>query len=376
MTLVVNNKIDVPGTHVLIVGVGHYPHFPGYRVGVNMLGQIDSAERGAQHVAIWFRDEFHNPERPLATMRFLLSNDQKNTWYLDNNAQLDAATVQNFKSAYDGWMADAKAQPGSTLVFYFSGHGIASLVQQSLILEDFNLRPTGAMDGAISYANLEQSVQTQSNASHAWFFVDSCRTADIEHVAGQHFGQPVSTSTAPLAKPGGPRIFTINSTLPGHSAIGKKGTPSVFSQALVNAFRTNAYTDRAGRRWACVPDVIGVAISGQIARLQTLIGLTSADCPQPTMSMHETRTPLHYLPDGRKPRMLVDISCDPEGDNASHTIYWKQSGTQVIQAPIGQIWKTELEPGHYDFGALDRAGLDCKPYSTSIYSPYHSISLI
>ena len=382
MTLVVNNQTDGPSTHVLIVGVGSYPHYPSYKPGVNTVGQIDSAERGAQHVAVWFRDLFHNPERPLATVRLLLSNDQNNTWYMGGNQQVEVANSQNFKNAYDNWMAGATAQPGSTLVFYFSGHGMASLEQQSLVLEDFNQSTSRPMDGAIEYATLEQGVQTQSNASHAWFFLDTCRTGTVKDVAKGQFGQSVDHRSTSLARPAGPRIITVNSTLPGNSAIGLPGIPSVFSEALVAAFQSNAFTNRATRLWACVPDLILDALTGQLERIQLKGQFSAAELPQPTVNMQHSRVPLHFLPIGSKPRMLVSISCDPATDNQTHAMYWQQAAVPVQQAAAptvrpanGQVWQTELEPGSYDFGALDAAGALCRPSYESIHSPCHVVLL-
>lgn len=377
MTLVVENKNDGPGTHVLVVGVGRYPFFPGYRQGMNTEGQIDSAEIGAQHVANWFANKFFHPTKPLASLRLLLSNEQGNTWVARDGAKpVDAATTENFMDAYTGWMADGNERPDNALVLYFAGHGIGNLEQQSLFCEDYNSTPARKMEGAIDYRVLERAIGANSSASHAWIFMDTCRGNDLVQTVNGEFGRKVDSEVGPIANPEGPRISTIFATAPGGQAHGNAGAPSFFSEAMVRAFETNAYCRRDGMRWGCFPDVAFQAISKQLERIYIREDINLATQRLPNQRLDAMDAMIHCLPPEQSPHMMVDISCAPEADNASHTIFWTQAGTQVTQQVPGQVWRTDMAPGKYSFGVFDRNGNRCRELEESVNLPFQQIFVV
>lgn len=374
MTLVFHDDAVRVGTHVLVVGVGHYPTFPGYIPGQNSAGQIDSAEIGAQHVANWFLSKFHNPDKPLASVRILLSNDHGNEWASGDKVQnVAAATSDNFIAAYDGWMADGDAHPGSTLVLYFGGHGIGSMEDHSMICANYNVEPRRRMEGAVDYNNVVWSTATRSKCSHVWIFVDSCRSTELPQVVNGEYGRKVDTAAGPIGKIGGPKISTFFATAPGGEAHGNAGLPSFFAEAVVKAFESNAFDQRNGRDWACFTDVAFRAISKQLERIYVREEFDLATQPLPNHWSADSDTFLHCLPAGRSPSMMVEISCHPASDNASHTIFWTQGSEEIIQQPAGQVWRTDLIPGHYSFGAIDIDDRRCRNKSASVFLPFQSI---
>lgn len=64
-----------PGTHVMIVGVGSYPYFPGHTV-ENPVGQVEMTARSAFALAQWFVKSHSNETTPLRSVRLLLSGDE------------------------------------------------------------------------------------------------------------------------------------------------------------------------------------------------------------------------------------------------------------------------------------------------------------
>ncbi|MEW7848454.1 caspase family protein [Massilia aurea] len=374
MTLVIRNHSEHPGTHVLIVGVGSYPTFPGYVPGQNTMGQIDSAEIGAQSVANWFAQKFHNPSKPLASLRLLLSNDHGNQWEsAEGVQQVDAATSDNFLDAYDAWIADADAQPGSTLVLYFAGHGIGSWADHSLICENYNAAPKRRMEGAVDYNNVLYAIANKSKSSHVWIFIDSCRVSEIAQAINGDYGRKVDDGTGPIGKIGGPKISTFFATSPGGEAHGNAGAPSFFAEAVVKAFESNAFDRRNGRDWACFTDVAFRAISKQLERIYVREDFDLATRPVPYQWNADSDSFLHCLPAERLPTMMVEISCDPDSDNATHTIFWKQGVQETLQQPSGQVWRTELTPGYYSFGAIGGDGRRCRNKNESVVLPFHYI---
>jgi hypothetical protein len=377
MTLVVENANIGPGTHVLVVGVGRYPSYPGFAPGVNTEGQIDSAEIGAQHVANWFAKKFYNPGRPLISLRILLSNEHGNQWRsAHSDVQVAAATTENFLDACAAWLADANKHPGSALILYFAGHGIGNLEQQSLFCEDYNRVPARKMEGAIDYMNLERTIANESKASYAWIFVDTCRTNSMQQTINGEFGRKVNTGSGPIAYIGGPRISSIFSTPPGGTAHGNAGAPSFFSEAMVKAFEGNAYCRRDGRQWACFTDVAFRAISKQLERIYIRERFDLAKHRPPRQQFDDTDAVIHCMPPAELPLMMVDISCDPDKDNLSHKLFWVQEGKEVIQQLPGQIWRTEIPPGPCAFGAIDQHGTRCRQLDRPIDLPFQQILVV
>jgi hypothetical protein len=377
MTLVVKNAIEGPGTHVLVVGVGRYPSYPGFTPGVNTEGQIDSAEIGAQHIANWFAKKFHHPTRPLASLRILLSNEHENQWRsADGNIHVAAATTENFLDACAAWLADANRHPDSALIFYFAGHGIGTLEQQSLFCEDYNRVPARKMEGAIDYMNLERTIANESTASNAWIFIDTCRGNSMPQTLNGEFGRKVNTGSGPIAPVGGPRISSLFSTPPGGKAHGNAGAPSFFSEAMVKAFEMNAYCHRNGRQWACFTDVAFLAISKQLERIYIREQFDLAKQRPPRQQFDDTNTMIHCLPPDILPRMMVDISCDPNNDNLTHKLFWVQAGEEVIQQVPGQTWRTEIPVGQYAFGAIDQHGTRCRQLDRPIHLPFQQILVV
>lgn len=377
MTLVVENENIGPGTHVLVVGVGRYPSYPGFVPDINTEGQIDSAEIGAQHVASWFEKKFHNPARPLASLRILLSNKHGNQWRsADGNVEVAAATTENFLNACTAWLDDANKHPGSALIFYFAGHGIGNLEQQSLFCEDYNRVPNRKMEGAIDYMNLERTIANDSKASHAWIFVDTCRGNNMQQTINGEFGRKVNTGSGPIAYIGGPRISSIFSTPPGGTAHGNAGAPSFFSEAMVKAFEGNAYCRRDGHQWTCFTDVAFRAISKQLERIYIREKFDLAKHRPPRQQFDDTDTMIHCMRPEELPRMMVEISCDPDSDNLSHKLFWVQEGKEVIQQLPGQIWRTEIPPGQCAFGAIDQNGTRCRQLDRPIDLPFQQILVV
>lgn len=338
------------------------------------MGQIDSAECGAQHIANWFIDHFHNPERPLSSMRLLLSNEQGNVWASTKGPQqVEAATAVNFVTSYDEWLQTAIADPGSIQVLYFAGHGIGTMNEHSMICADYNAVEARHMEGAIDFNNVLWTTSTKSKASNVWIFVDSCRVTDLPQVINGEYGRKVDMRTGPLGRVGGPKISTIFATAPGGEAHGNPGQPSFFAEAIAKAFQLNAFDRRNGRHWGCFTDIAFKAISKQLERIYLREDIDLATQGAPEHWNADSDTFLHCLPPERLPKLMVDISCKPDTDNASHTIFWKQDGEENIQAPKGQVWRTELTPGNYYFGAIDENGDRCRDKEQLISLPFQYI---
>ena len=80
-----------PRTHVLVVGVGHYPNFRGggdHADDLSRLGQLRSSTASARLIARWFLDEYRYPPAPLGSLALLCSEAEGATFESQDGPQV------------------------------------------------------------------------------------------------------------------------------------------------------------------------------------------------------------------------------------------------------------------------------------------------
>src|SRR5436305_1126540 len=142
--LIVDNRgttgAEIPGIHVLIVGVSDYlnlpdeddlPH-PEWK-----LNKLTCASSSAYAIFDWVRK--NRLRLPIKTIRLLLSPSQIEVGKIPDLATLaPRANRQNFKDAARAWRTDASSNQADMTIFYFSGHGMQRGPEEGvLLLDDF-----------------------------------------------------------------------------------------------------------------------------------------------------------------------------------------------------------------------------------------------
>ncbi|NDI85469.1 caspase family protein [Undibacterium crateris] len=350
-----NRQNDMPGTHVLIVGAGHYPHFPGHTA-QKPLGQVNMCAHSALDLAQWMIGSLQNPAAPLQSVRLLISDANVS---LQAQQQYDheirPATVGQVRAAFRDWKRDLAAVPGSVAVFYFAGHGFGNGENQCLLMEDYNLDDAAALDGAINYTNLSQSVNAITNLSGAWFFIDACRDATVEQTARDNWGLKLDHKVPFLAT--SVPCFQLFAAASGRQALGVDGQPTFFARALKKALSENGYAESPDG-WA----VKAFALHGAVAGNLELIS-EEAKIPKSKRQRAEARTPepnqpLHFRSADNPPAFLVKVTCQPEEHNACHTFSYEIQGSNnwVSREPDAAAWYANVPPGFYQFKAVNGAG--------------------
>lgn len=243
MVVFEDKSVQGPGTHVLVVGVGDYPHLPGgssdektdYDDGMR---QLSSPPASARAFADWMIGRFTNPDRPLASVELLLSEADlaygppERGGVQAPDAVAGPATVQAMSDAAVRWKARGTAEPGSLLIFYYCGHGISKGNDFAVVASDYGGDPGRPLRGLVDIPRFLTGM-ADCRSTDQCYFIDACRTSTESLVESENYGdslvQKVVAATAGLAQ------CVYYSTLGGAAAYGTKGRPSFYTNALLKA---------------------------------------------------------------------------------------------------------------------------------------------
>ncbi|OBJ08570.1 caspase family protein [Mycobacterium sp. 1465703.0] len=231
-----DHSVD-PGTHALVIGVGKYPHLlgGGERTSPDAEGmrQLSSPPISARAFADWLRNEYRFPDKPLASLALLLSEQVPGP-----DAKL--ANSSNVVQAVREWKARATSNPNNRLIFYFCGHGISQGEDMALLLSDFGASVDNPLDGALDFRQLVSGLKPCA-ASQQLFFVDACRASTDTMIAGSG-GSAGVVPLLPRGRPKPPELppmvpITYFATLAGSDSHARPNQASLFTDALIKGLR-------------------------------------------------------------------------------------------------------------------------------------------
>ena len=376
-SIVHENAIAHPATHALLIGVGCYPHLIGGNGPLYAehggMQQLSSPPLSAVAFAEWLISSFDHPAKPLGSVALLASG----TGSVDFTHPItgvsvspEAPTFANLVAAVKEWKARGDSCPDNLMLFYFCGHGIANGPDLALILQDFGEDPDMALESALDFRRFHIGME-RCRARHQCFFVDACRTGDsnIIHAAG-YAGRPIFTPTTrrdrtlPLRqKP------VFYSTFAGERAQSRIGQVSLFTDALLRAFKGGGADDTTGDWWVDTSQ-LQKTVQFMMERAHEQ-GFPSAQInPVDDMSTF----PLHHL--AVDPAVPVVIGCRPVDFNQHATLSWSGSGITQQRLPENTDWDTDLQLGDYTFSAQFPPGQPVlPPEHRNVRPPYRRILL-
>jgi hypothetical protein len=238
-----DQSIQGPATHVLVAGIGDYPHLPGGSSNQRArfddgMRQLSSPPASARAFADWMIGRFSNPLRPLASVDMLLGEADLSyrppapDGAATAEVQAELATVKAMSDAAIRWKARGDAEPGSLLVFYFCGHGISKGEDFALVASDFGGDAGRPLRGLVDVPRFLTGMSDCASTDQC-YFIDACRTSSDSLVEAENWGDPLLDRlirpTAGLAQ------CVYYSTLGGATAHGTKGQPSDYTAALLKA---------------------------------------------------------------------------------------------------------------------------------------------
>lgn len=258
MTVLIDDGLPDPGTHVLFVGVGHYPFLKDggaanpFAMPMGM-GQLSSPPFSVQEMAEWFMDTaggFNNSERPLRSLQVLCSANVAVTLNgaSGNPITIDRARMPAVNRAVLDWMVRAGRNPDNLAVFFYCGHGLAfGEAENALLLEEFGGNAANPMADAIAFDSMRLGVMRHCAAKNQMHLIDACRTPPsrdfLEAYGHKATGEPIAT--AGLSRELRDKIAPVYfATGLASAAYGLTGQSSLFTQGLLQSMRGPASRDK------------------------------------------------------------------------------------------------------------------------------------
>ena len=354
-----------PGTHVLAIGVGRYPHLLGGDAGKladKPLGLKQLASPPVSIVAVldWFFAPllapgaigFVNPDAPLSSVAALASAPQPVTITTPNGKiDLDTSTRQDIQDAFDAWLVRLKGHPDNIGVLYFCGHGI-TVADHYLLAEDFghnkNQPWVNAFDISTTIRALEREVP-----GALYYFIDACREVSRD-MAMTLRANPDPLLPLDLAKKVVRRSVTaVFATGEGDLAYAPKGGDvSRFTSALICALSGFCgVKPPGGATW----NVDGESISNAIRQLLEYEALEASGKPGTGKQVSEQMvqgSPVPLLRLATAPKVKVRLDLAPAQRRADYELYLLSAkGVRVAQVQLDQGYRVELPRGFYEVGA-------------------------
>lgn len=240
-------------THVLIIGVGTYPRLnggaePRDNSVTDGMEQLDSPPCSARAIADWFLTTFNNHERPLGSIDMLVSDGEVAQYTPPGGAPIDLAQptiAPTIRTAAKAWKARGDASPEDMLVFFFSGHGMASGARSSLLTRDYGDEdPDRPLLGAINFGDMLEGMKS-CKAVRQIYFIDACRMSSDVLIRNATETGDVLIATNPLVTKGW-RQSVYFASLGGKAAYGQDKDVSLFTRALIKALKGPGASDAEG----------------------------------------------------------------------------------------------------------------------------------
>lgn len=355
---------DEPRTHVLLVGVGHYPNFTnGDRHGNDApLVDLKSPSVSIRAIADWFEFEYNFPPAPLGSIALLTSDTDPMPFRSLGGAPAQplASTYANFQAAAASWMTRGNGNEASRLIFFFCGHGYGFGTESSLLLADFDFSAANPWDSALDLRAFHAGIE-KIRAAEQIFFIDACRQPHGDLVApGAAIGR---TPAAAVAKPrDGLRIRTApiyHSTVLNEPARAKPGDLSVFTKSFLDAVNGMGARDD-GVAWK----INGLSMLEAIDHVSTKLTEEDFTNPQQAQGTDARHFEFHHL--RSDPISPIYLDCD--GDGVGPGIVHYQVGGAVQQLACDGS-KTEvgiyLPQGRYDFDLVNDGQVEARATARS-----------
>ena len=355
-------EVDGPSTHALIVGVGKYPNLIGGETPCSKpdgMRQLSSPPISARALATWFVSDYHDDDKPLASVALLVSEEDPQPFTDPQTGaahDLEDPNGENIELAIKEFKARADADPGARLLFYFCGHGISQGEDYALLTSDFCSDEDNPLQGAIDFRKLTGGLK-KCAASEQVFFVDACRS-NSDELIGESDGfagrVPLLPGSRPTELP--KRLSaTYFATLAGDKAYSRQDAVSLFTEALLRSLKGAASDNPEEDTWRVNTVRLQEAIShfmkepmfaGEVAGVQVPVANELAEFP-----LHQLTT---------EPEVPVYVGCDPDADSNELAEFVCLAGAEEKgRRPVADVdpehpkseWALSLSHGDYVFRA-------------------------
>lgn len=361
-----------PGTHVLIIGVGDYPHLKDGSGATSAnhrgMGQITSPPVSAMEMLRWVDTALNNPEAPLKSIEVLISQAGP-VQFTDSEGlfqQIDSATWDNYEASVLAWKKRADSDPQNVAIFYFCGHGLGDGTNTHLLMADAG-KSAKLLRHATHVGDLRLAMGVCA-AQKQIYLIDACRTVDLALVL-----DPYESGQSGLPEANALQLFrgenpVLFSARLGEQAFGSPGQVSVFTRALLDGLNRCAVFQPHGKHWAVSPHQLQKAIA---ALMDDFSG--SPQCPADGISGLGFQ--LHVLTE--RPEVVVHVRLDNQAANESAQISYTSAGNRVIRPDLAHPWRTFVPHGPCSVEATfdPKVSFAAAPVEIFMIPPFQNITL-
>ena len=310
MALVINNNVPGSGVHALIIGVSDYLNLPAHDARPSdatwSLNKLTSPALSAFKVFDFIRTS--DLRLPLKTVRLLLSPSQIE---LQAEPRLAGVTpTRASRAALDtfaaDWRNDASVDPDDMTLFYFAGHGTQRGPEDAVLMLDDFLTGAAPLGRCFEIRNLKGGMAPSPTfpniAQTQFYFVDACmdRNAKLKTFVNPTVPEVFGVELNVVDRRAAPLIY---STVDGAIALGRKGKPSHFAEALTRALeRAAEEPDEVTGQWPVTASTIKNALDFYYIKneLGTLV----------TMGSHSASPVIRYL--AGPPNIDISVEIQPD----------------------------------------------------------------
>jgi hypothetical protein len=354
-----------PGTHVIAIGIGHYDHLPdggGTPTQHHLnLKQITSPPVSARTVASWFIENFDCPDKPLASVSLVLSEavpKPVKNGKTGVSFTVPTGTTDEVKKALAAWIGRAEANPDSRIILYFSGHGLASGMDNLYLLRDYGKDPQDPLSGALNYQRFLTGLATRKPSNQFMLF-DACRSVDQAAALNGTGGQGIFFADAAgrlgLVQP--MLQCPVFSTELDRKAFGRPNEESLCARAFIRAM-SGACSKKLGNAWYIMTDRVVEGLSDFQNRELMQAG---APLQQSADTNRYAKIPLRRLPGVPAIPVFIRLADKSLAPNVRIKAV-RANISRLISDPSSagwqqqEVWETALEVGEYSFEAEPLAG--------------------
>lgn len=353
-----------PGVHVLVIGVGRYPHLIGGEPGklANKplgLKQLSSPPLSASKILEWCLAPtlaadavgFENPDCPLASVEALVSSSSPVSIATPTGTiEPEPATLENIDAAFALWLDRMRSNDDNVGFFYFCGHGIM-VADHYLLAEDFGKNNNRPWERAFDISDTIRAVEREVRGG-VFFLIDACRMISLD-VAVTLGANPAALKAVDLKKEVVRKsLSVIRAAGEGELAFALDNKVSRFTEALYTALAGHCGVKAAG---AATWDVDGETLANAVRRLLEN-GNKSAKRRQ-VSSQEISGISIPLTKSTTVPNVAVELDLTPEEKRKVATISLTSAkGVKHPHDGAQGVFKIALPRGFYTVEAEAKSG--------------------
>lgn len=378
MTLVLGagQSVTGPQTHVLIIGVGRYPHLSAGAGPLNFvmqgLGQLKSPPISARALADWFTGgSYRNTDAPLGSVELLLSDSADQNYQppgANASIAVAAASMNSIEAAFNDWEGRCNTDANNIAIFYFCGHGLQN-DSMLLLAEDFAANKNNPWSRAIDFTRTFRGMAC-NQAQTQYYVIDACRQFSSNLLHRDAVGVPLKEFVFGQQKlRTAPTLFATGNGLP---AFGDGARVSRLTAALLKALSGGgAKIEEGDKNWYVDTERLGAAVKQLVDLENKKLKPDDWQSVDPTIleGAKGTRV-LHVLSEGEVPMVSVPFACLPETAMSGATFYHRRRRGIRKPAPAPGQWEVEIPADVYEFGVVFQNGkFTAKPIQKKTVRP-------